>query len=256
MSNKKKNSNIKIIVRLHRKPDQVPYISKLDPLRFLLRSAVVYADKTAIIHRSRTHTFRDLSERVRALANTLIDDYHVKTGDRVAVLCQNITSFVDAQFAVPATGAILVPMNHRLAAKEIEYIIGHSGATVVIVQEEFLDRLTDKVKPFIKVIPVADCDDATQDPYEQLLLKSKQRLSWNEMPLVEDENAVISINYTSGSTGRPKGVMVTYRGAYLTALTVAMHDGLTNDSVLLWTLPMFHCNGMSSSLSMFSCVNR
>jgi fatty-acyl-CoA synthase len=147
-------------------------------------------------------------------------------------------------------------MNHRLAAKEIEYIIEHSGATVVIVQEELLDRLTDKVKPFIKVIPVADCDDATQDPYEQLLLKSKQRLSWNEMPLVEDENAVISINYTSGSTGRPKGVMVTYRGAYLTALTVAMHDGLTNDSVLLWTLPMFHCNGMSSLLSMFSCVNR
>src|SRR5689334_11289565 len=60
---------------------------------------------------------------------------------------------------------------------------------------------------------------------------------------LEDEEETISINYTSGTTGNPKGVMYTYRGAYLNALTEVIETGLNSDSVYLWTLPMFHCNG-------------
>lgn len=196
-------------MRIQRKSGQVPYLSKLDPLRFLLRSAMVYAHKTAVIHRQQSYTYLQLSERVKALANTLIDDFHVKNGDRVAILCQNIPAFLDAQYAIPAIGAISVPLNTRLAAKELEYIIEHSGASVIIVQHELMDRLTDEAKASLKsVIEVADCDDITQDPYEKLLANSKHRLSWSDMPTVEDENATISINYTSGSTGKPKGKVV------------------------------------------------
>ena len=60
---------------------------------------------------------------------------------------------------------------------------------------------------------------------------------------VADENATLSINYTSGTTGQPKGVMYTHRGAYLNALSEIIHSGHDHDSVYLWTLPMFHCNG-------------
>ena len=60
---------------------------------------------------------------------------------------------------------------------------------------------------------------------------------------VTDERSLISINYTSGTTGRPKGVMYVHRGAYLQALSMAYHSGLDTTSVVLWTLPMFHCNG-------------
>ena len=60
---------------------------------------------------------------------------------------------------------------------------------------------------------------------------------------LEDELATITINYTSGTTGKPKGVMYTHRGAYLNSLGELLHSEHTPDSVYLWTLPMFHCNG-------------
>lgn len=219
-------------------------MSKLDPLQFLLRSALVHTHKPAIIHRQQSYTYLELSDRVKSLANVLIDTYNVKPGDRVAILCQNITAFVDAQFAIPAIGAISVPVNTRLAAKEIDYVIEHSGASVLIIQQEFMGRLSEESKSLVNhVIEVADCDDPTKDPYERLLKSSKNRLSWNDMPMEQDENATISINYTSGSTGKPKGVMVSYRGAYMMAIGMAIHDMLSSKTVYLWTLPMFHCNG-------------
>jgi fatty-acyl-CoA synthase len=89
------------------------------------------------------------------------------------------------------------------------------------------------------VVPVADTGQAA-DPYEQLLLSGTGAA--DPLP-VRDEEDVISINYTSGTTGRPKGVMVTHRGAFLNALGEVIEAGLTYDSVYLWTLPMFHCNG-------------
>lgn len=240
-------------MRIQRRQDQVPYISKLDPLSFLLRSAMVYTHRTAIIHRQKTFTYLQLAERVKMLANVLIDVYKVKPGDRVGILCQNIPAFTEAQYAIPAIGAISVPMNTRLAAKEIEYVADHSGVSVLIVQTEFLDRLTETTKnaSHVKLIEVADSEDTSQDPYETILNNNSvnPRLNWNDFPTVADENEVISINYTSGSTGKPKGVMITYRGAYMMAVGMAIHDQLTPATVYLWTLPMFHCNGKRICLS-------
>jgi fatty-acyl-CoA synthase len=76
--------------------------------------------------------------------------------------------------------------------------------------------------------------------YPDLLERgTDEALSW----MVEDETATITINYTSGTTGKPKGVMYTHRGAYLNSLGEVLHSEHTPDSVYLWTLPMFHCNG-------------
>lgn len=231
-------------MRLHRRPEDVPHMSKLDPLRFLLRSAMVHAQKKAIIHHQYSYTYLELSERVKALANLLIDTYNVKPGDRVAILCQNIPAFMDGQFAIPAIGAIIVPVNTRLAAKEVDYVIEHSGASVLMVQEELADRVSQTSRDLLNhVIIVADSEDRSKDPYEQLIAGSKNRLSWKEFPTNHDENATISLNYTSGSTGKPKGVMVSYRGAYMMAMGMAIQDDLNSRTVFLWTLPMFHCNG-------------
>ena len=112
---------------------------------------------------------------------------------------------------------------------------------MIILQRDFKDKITQSVANSVQIIDVADGSET--DPYEQLLMNCTSPVAWDKMPLLYDENATISINYTSGSTGRPKGVMVTYRGVYLTALSMIIQCALSVNTVYLWTLPMFHCNG-------------
>ncbi|ORZ03663.1 hypothetical protein BCR43DRAFT_451192 [Syncephalastrum racemosum] len=228
-------------LRIHRRPEQVPYLTPLDPVRFLLRSAMVFARSPAVEHGDHFRIdYATLAERVRRFANVLLDKYEVKKGDRVAVLCQNIPAFVEANFAVPSAGAVLVPLNTRLTAPEIGYVLQHSGASILLVQDDLRKLVPDTTT--VRTIAVSDQYDPACE-YEQLLAKAAAPRVWDQLPLTTDENALISINYTSGSTGRPKGVMSTYRGCYMTALGDCIHARLTPESVYLWTLPMFHCNG-------------
>ncbi|KAI9491258.1 hypothetical protein BDB00DRAFT_767249, partial [Zychaea mexicana] len=239
--------------QIDRRPEQVPYHTPMDPIRFLLRSAMVYRNKTAVIHGDQAYDYETLADRVLQLANVLIQDFHVRPGDRVAVLCQNTPAYLEATFAVPAAGCILVPLNTRLAPPENEYLIKHCGATVLIIQEQHLSRITPGVKETIKMIRVADQQNPGQPScqYELLLQEKKKKeeasgtmlMKWNELPLTTDENALITINYTSGSAGKPKGVMQSYRSCYLMAMNMCVHARLTLDTKYLWTAPMFHCNG-------------
>lgn len=230
-------------MRIHRRPGQAPYTTPLDPIRWLLRSAMIYKNKVAVIDGDRQFTYQTLADRVHRLANVLIDQYGVQQGDRVAILCQNIPAFLESKYAIPAAGGVLVPLNTRLAAAEIDYVIAHSGASVLIVQQDLLSRVSPKTRQQVKMITV-ETDSTKLCAYEQLIQScTKPRLSWNALPLTQDENALLSINYTSGSTGRPKGVMVSYRSCYMMAVSMCMQARVTPETVYLWTLPMFHCNG-------------
>ncbi|KAI7867128.1 hypothetical protein BDF14DRAFT_1805776 [Spinellus fusiger] len=232
-------------LQFQRKQGSPPHSSQLTPTLFLLKSCLLYKNKTAIIYRHRSYTYQTLATRVHQLANALIDNYGIQVKDRVGILCQNIPAAMDANYGVPCSGGVLVPINTRLASDEIEYIIDHSGVSILIIQDEFWEKLTDKIKATVKLIRVSDADDVSTDPYEQLLMNSSCSRSWQQLPLLEDENDLFSINYTSGSTGRPKGVMVTHRGVYLSSVSVVINAGITSESIYLWTLPMFHCNGWS-----------
>ncbi|MCX6234953.1 MAG: acyl--CoA ligase family protein [Bacteroidetes bacterium] len=212
--------------------------SELSPVSFLRRSAYVFPDKPAIIHGSRRYTYRQFAERVNRLAS------HLRHGglqkhDRVAFLCPNIPALLEAHFAVPAAGGVLVAINTRLNSDEIAYILDHSGARFLFVDAEFMPLVSTLDNPNIQVIIVADTGMA-DDPYELFLQQAT-----DEPPEMgpEDENEPISINYTSGTTGRPKGVLFTHRGTYLNALGEVIETGMNFNTVYLWTLPMFHCNG-------------
>ena len=198
---KKKTFNID---RIQRKPGQVPHITPLDPIRFLLRSAMVYRKKTAVIHGDRSFDYGTLADRTLRLANLLIHDFNVQPGDRVGILCQNVPAFLESLYAIPSIGAVMVPLNTRLAQPEVDYVIKHSGASVLIVQDELLSRVSSVVKERVKLIHVADYQNHGDPPcpYEQLLQNTNTVLGWSDLPLTTDENALISINYTSGSTGR------------------------------------------------------
>jgi fatty-acyl-CoA synthase len=218
--------------------ERQPYRTELTPVAFLRRSAYVFPDKTAVVHGERRYTYRQFEERVDRLASGLraLGLQHL---DRVAAILPNTPAMLDLHFAAPAAGLVIVPINTRLGSDEIGYILKHSGAKALFVDQEF----TGLVKPLdLGTTTVVRVDDtgAPGDPYEDFLAAQSPRPL---EPWTEDEYETISINYTSGTTGRPKGVMVHHRGAYLNALGEVIETGMTFESTYLWTLPMFHCNG-------------
>jgi fatty-acyl-CoA synthase len=223
--------------------------SSLTPLRFLERSAEVYPDKVAIVYGDRRTSYRDFARETSRLAHALRAS-GIGPGDRVAYLCPNIPELLVAHFAVPLAGAVLVAINTRLAPEEVRYICDHSGAKLLVVDSELRSIIDpvesdfETIQEIITVIDpvvergIADAFDGLRYP-DLLERGSDVPLQWT----VEDELATITINYTSGTTGKPKGVMYTHRGAYLNSLGELLHSEHSSDSVYLWTLPMFHCNG-------------
>ncbi len=155
----------------------------------------------------------------------------VEKDDRVAVLAPNVTELLEAHYGVPAAGALLVALNTRLTATEIAQILDHASPSLLIVHPD-LAHLAPAA-PDLRVLSFGE-------EYEAWLAAAPAGAP--EDRLVSEDDA-ISINYTSGTTGQPKGVLYTHRGAYLNALAEMHHAGLRTDSVYLWTLPMFHCNG-------------
>ncbi len=212
--------------------------TELNPVDFLERAAYIYPDKTAVVHGKRRYSYRELAERSWRLANALRSAGLVK-GERVAALLFNSSAMLEAHFGVPAAGGILVAVNNRLSAAEVGYILRHSAARYLLL-DAALEALAGSAD--LSGVTVIRCDEASADgtAYEGFLAAATPTRpgSW----LVNEEET-ISINYTSGTTGRPKGVQYTYRGAYLNALNEVIVAGLSTDSVYLWTLPMFHCNG-------------
>jgi len=210
--------------------------SELNPVDFLRRAAYIYPEKAAVVDGGRRYSYRDLAERSWRLANAL-RSAGLGRGDRVAALLFNSAAMLEAHFGVPAAGGILVAVNHRLASAEVGYILRHSGARYLLL-DSGLEALTAPLD--LAGVTVIRCAGTGADPYEEFLAAASPVMpaSW-----LEHEEETISINYTSGTTGQPKGVQYTYRGAYLNALNEVIVAGLDADSVYLWTLPMFHCNG-------------
>ncbi len=219
----------------------------LSPLRFLERSLEVFPDKVAIICGERRFTYQQFADEATRTARALHAS-GVQAGDRVAYLCPNVAELLIAHFAVPLAGAVLVAINTRLSADEVGFICRHSGARLLVVDEELLpnavgaDSLGDVAKLFVLGDPSAATGDNGVRPqsFEELRARgSLEPLPW----AVGDEHDTITINYTSGTTGDPKGVAYSHRGAYLNALGELLHSEHSASSVYLWTLPMFHCNG-------------
>lgn len=217
----------------------------LSPISFLRRSAAVFPNKTAVVYNEKKYTYAEFHERVNRLASAL-GKAGIGKGDKVAFICPNIPPMLEAHFGVPLAGGVLVSINIRLSAREISYILNHSDTRVLVVDSEFaglIRQINDEIPNIHTIINV--CDGVSDKPldgpeYEEFL----QTGSPDPYPLLlEDELANITINYTSGTTGLPKGVMYSHRGAYLNAVGEIMEHGMTSDSVYLWTLPMFHCNG-------------
>ena len=219
----------------------------LSPLSFLERTAQVYPYKTAVIYGDQRWTYREFDARCRRLASALAAR-GIVAGDTVSVLSPNVPMLLETHYAVPMLGAILNCINVRLDAASIGFILQHGESKLLIADTESADIVRNALQWSETSACVIDYADphgsgdvrAGEVEYEGLLAEGDPEFAWS---LPEDEWKSICLNYTSGTTGNPKGALYHHRGAYLNALGNLISFGLGSDSVYLWTLPMFHCNG-------------
>jgi acyl-CoA synthetase (AMP-forming)/AMP-acid ligase II len=211
---------------------------------FLARGATVYPDRIAVVDEPEQPagsvgelTFAEVLARARAVAAGL-DAMGVAAGERIAVVSQNSARMLDLFYGATGSGRIVVPINFRLGRDEVDYIVRHSEASLLLVDPELELPLAAVRAP--RRLTLGSESDAA------LLRFGVEPRPWNDV----DENATATINYTSGTTARPKGVELTHRSIWLNATVMALHLGVTDRDVYLHSVPMFHVNGWSLPFSL------
>ena len=202
---------------------------------FLDRAVTVYPDRVGVVDEPEqpANSWGELTyAQIGKLANAQaagLDELGVPLGGRVAIVSHNAARLLVSFFGVSGWGRVLVPVNYRLAAAEVKYIVEHSGAEVLIVDPD-LKSLLDEIPCKHKFV-IGEDDDAI----------------WGSRNLPRtwegDEAATATINYTSGTTARPKGVQLTHRNLWLNATVFGWQASVSDRDVYLHTLPMFHANG-------------
>ena len=221
----------------------------LTPVRFLRYSEQQFPHKTAVVCGERRFTYAEFGDRAGRLAGAL-RNAGVKAGDRVAFLSLNCHRLLEAYYGIPEAGGILLPLNIRLAASELAYILNDSGAAVLFLEEEFVGLVDSfrqelsTVRSFIQLGGTPQTAWLSEHTYESMLAEANP---YREEVVAFDENAVAEMFYTSGTSARPKGVMLTHRNVYLYAMNIALHYRIAYEHVVLHTIPLFHANGWGAA---------
>ena len=199
----------------------------------------LYLQKTAVVCGEHRFTYRDFVHRVSRFAAGLQRE-GIRKGDRVAICHQNCHYFLEAYFAAAVTGAILCPLNYRLSAREIAFILEDTGAVALIGQpmfypviKEAMERCESPVKTYWtgkEPIPPGE------ENLEDLLEAGEYGLE--EVKIAGDDPA--QLYYTSGTTGRQKGVILTHRNVGYHSLGTIAELKMTDEDVWLHAAPMFH----------------
>ena len=214
----------------------------LTPLRCLQRAVDLFGNKVGVVSGSQQFTYAQFGERCGRLATALCKE-GIREGDRVAYLSFNNPQLLEGYYGVIQAHAVVMPLNVRLAPAELINILNHSGARMLLFENDFAP-LVEMLKPACRTIeryvtldqkiPAADLT------YDELLDRGRP-----EPPDISsyDESAIAELFYTSGSTGTPKGVALGHRTLYLHALAVASLFEDVDTMVDLHTIPLFHANG-------------
>ncbi len=208
--------------------------------RLLLPAVEAQSDKVAVVDGAYTATFAQHLERVSRAAGAL-RDLGVERGDRVAVMALNSHPFLELYHAAFLGAGIVNPLNLRLAAQELAFILADSG-TKVCFTDAFFAGVIDQVRAEVgleKVVMIGAGDAPHDLDYEELLAAATP-----VVPDEPDETDPVILMYTGGTTGTPKGVLLDQRAEMLNLYHVAMAWRISSDEVYLHQTPMFHAASM------------
>jgi fatty-acyl-CoA synthase len=200
------------------------------------------------------YTYDDSYKRMQQLANAL-KSLGVKVGDRVGVLAWNHYQHFEIYYGLPGTGAVMVSLNLRLSSQDLSYVVNHSGASFIIVDEDLISIAESimssckKVKGYI-IITEKDLSeiDTKLKPcysYEKLIRNEVPHFDWPYL----DENSAYAACYTTGTTGKPKGVYYSHRNAYIQTVVFTAQFSMNVEDVVFQMVPMFHVLGWSLPLA-------
>lgn len=213
--------------------------------KVLAQRALITPDREALIFKDRTFTYQELNRRANKAANALLD-LGVKQGDRIGLLMFNCNEFMETYFAASKIGAVLVPLNIRLAAPELDFILDDCGVSEFFYGSGFDETVGQmktpaQVRHRIRTGPSSLPD--TMD-YENFIEKAGDEEP--DFPLDEDDLNVVM--YTSGTTGHPKGAMLTHRGMYSAGadMLIGLHYQYPDRCLLLG--PFFHSGSITPFL--------
>ena len=214
----------------------------LTPLEFARRARKLYGDREAVVDGDLRMTYEQFLDRCDRWSGAL-QKLGVKKGDRVAYIAPNTHEQLESFYAVPQTGAVLVPINYRLTPDDFVYITTHSGSKVLCVHPDHMEAVDSVrgqlsgVEHFVALGSAAGRKGWIE--YEAAIAGAGPDFVDPDI----DEDDLLSLNYTSGTTARPKGVMITHRNAWINVVGTLVHLHMGVDDRYLWTLPMFHANG-------------
>ncbi|MBV6634210.1 MAG: long-chain-fatty-acid--CoA ligase [Alphaproteobacteria bacterium] len=194
------------------------------------------------------YSYRDAAQRIRKLANTLIE-MGIKPGDRIATLAWNTYRHFELYYAISGIGAVLHTINPRLHPEQIAYIVNHAEDRILFFDLTFtpiIEGVQDHLKTVEHFVAMTDDGHAPDAKirdlsiYETMIAPASDQFDWPQF----DENTASSLCYTSGTTGNPKGVLYSHRSTVLHAMAANMGNAcaFTARDAVMPIVPMFHVN--------------
>lgn len=197
-----------------------------------------YPDRVCVRYNGSGLTFGELKDRAERAAG-LLQGLGIMKGDKVAIMSQNTPDFVTAFFGIIKAGGVVVPINHKLMAPEVEYILQHSEARILFF-DGALESVISKLSSPIKKLSM-DTEPVGYEFYGQLLDTSRQH---EEVEISDDDFA--EILYTSGTTGKPKGCLHTHRSVIMAGITGALAVKIGEQDVTLMAMPIWHSSPLNN----------
>ncbi len=213
------------------------------------RNARKFPGKTALRWDGGRLTYKAFNSRINSVANAFMA-MGVNRGNKVGLLLANGPEILELCFALFKIGAVAVPLNFRLAAKEIEYILNNSDAEILVFGQEFTSAV-QSIRPDLPnihdFIAVGGPASGDMKAYRSLILFSNDAEPKNH---IDDDDDALML-YTSGTTGRPKGAVMTHKGFLMNAINWVVAYRTEHDDILLCIPPLFHVAALGYVLTQF-----